>query len=245
MTQRFQLYLDLPEAGSGAGRAVLGVGAGVSDGGGLASGGGRRGGARTTGGPGGGGGGRSGAGREWPGLTDLEAVPVAERERLVAAIRARAGVFVAVGIASVTEIDTLNILRATHLAMARALAPIDGVVALALGGRAAGPGPALSASGDRARRPALPLDRRRLGGRQGAAGRAPQRARRRAPRRRLRPSQGRRHPRAPRRPRPAGSLSRAPPQFRPVVEAARAAAERDYQTEGWPDHQSQASRPTP
>jgi ribonuclease HII len=52
------------------------------------------------------------------GLDDSKQLTAEAREELAAAIR-RIGI-VAVGIASVEEIDTLNILRASHLAMRRA-----------------------------------------------------------------------------------------------------------------------------
>ena len=55
-----------------------------------------------------------------PGLDDSKALTAHKRERLYDVLRAVAEV--AVGTASVEEIDTLNILRASHLAMARAVA---------------------------------------------------------------------------------------------------------------------------
>lgn len=55
------------------------------------------------------------------GLRDSKLVPPARRERLAAVVRARA-LAVAVGAASVREIDRLNIRRASILAMRRALA---------------------------------------------------------------------------------------------------------------------------
>ncbi len=61
-----------------------------------------------------------------PGLNDSKRLSAAARDRLFDAIRAAAQV--GVGQASVTEIDTLNILRASHLAMTRALSalgPVD------------------------------------------------------------------------------------------------------------------------
>jgi ribonuclease HII len=61
-----------------------------------------------------------------PGLNDSKRLSAAARDRLFDAIRAAAQV--GVGQASVAEIDTLNILRASHLAMTRALtalAPVD------------------------------------------------------------------------------------------------------------------------
>lgn len=58
---------------------------------------------------------------EFAGLTDSKQLAEADRERYFDALRAVPGVRVAVGWASVAEIDALNILRATHLAMARAL----------------------------------------------------------------------------------------------------------------------------
>jgi ribonuclease HII len=61
-----------------------------------------------------------------PGLNDSKRLTAAARDRLFDAIRAAAQV--GVGQASVVEIDTLNILRASHLAMTRALValgPVD------------------------------------------------------------------------------------------------------------------------
>ncbi|TSE32306.1 Ribonuclease HII [Tepidimonas thermarum] len=55
------------------------------------------------------------------GVTDSKALSAARRERLYDAIRARA-LCVGVGVASVEEIDRLNILQATLLAMQRAVA---------------------------------------------------------------------------------------------------------------------------
>jgi ribonuclease HII len=61
-----------------------------------------------------------------PGLNDSKRLTAAARDRLFDAIRAAAQV--GVGQASVEEIDRLNILRASHLAMVRALealGPVD------------------------------------------------------------------------------------------------------------------------
>lgn len=60
-------------------------------------------------------------GRPIPGLTDSKALSPARREALEGEIMARAAAF-CVASASVAEIDTLNIRRATHLAMQRAVA---------------------------------------------------------------------------------------------------------------------------
>jgi ribonuclease HII len=65
-----------------------------------------------------------------PGVRDSKTVPLVERERLYPLILRRA-VAVGVGAASVEEIDRLNILRASHLAMRRALrrvSPFDHVL---------------------------------------------------------------------------------------------------------------------
>ena len=59
-------------------------------------------------------------------LTDSKALPEAAREELYEALVASPGVQWALGLASPQEIDRLNILRATHLAMARALAALPG-----------------------------------------------------------------------------------------------------------------------
>jgi ribonuclease HII len=54
------------------------------------------------------------------GLDDSKALDAAERERLAALVRARSVAW-GIGWASACEIDALNILQATHLAMRRAL----------------------------------------------------------------------------------------------------------------------------
>jgi ribonuclease HII len=55
-----------------------------------------------------------------PGVTDSKQLTALQREELVSAIRRRA-LCVGVGAASAAEVDRLNILRATHLAMERAV----------------------------------------------------------------------------------------------------------------------------
>lgn len=64
------------------------------------------------------------------GLADSKTLGVARRVALAAEIRARARF--AIGQASVDEIDRLNILQASHLAMRRALAALDPAPDLAL-----------------------------------------------------------------------------------------------------------------
>ncbi len=64
------------------------------------------------------------------GLSDSKALSAASRALLFAALRSCAEI--AVGIASVDEIDRLNILRASHVAMCRALAALTGPVCTAL-----------------------------------------------------------------------------------------------------------------
>lgn len=59
-----------------------------------------------------------------PGLNDSKQVPVSDRERLCEEILRRA-VGVGIGSASGREIDALNILEATRLAMARAVGALD------------------------------------------------------------------------------------------------------------------------
>lgn len=61
-------------------------------------------------------------GKDIRGLGDSKTLPFATREKLYARIRERC--HVGVGIASVEEIDALNILRATMLAMTRAVAAL-------------------------------------------------------------------------------------------------------------------------
>ena len=66
----------------------------------------------------------------WAGVNDSKKLPAARREALAATIRATPQCAWAVASASPAEIDRLNILRATHLAMRRA---VEQVIA-ALGG---------------------------------------------------------------------------------------------------------------
>jgi len=58
------------------------------------------------------------------GLTDSKQLTPAKREAFYAVLRSSSSVDVGVGTADVAEINRLNILRATHLAMARALADL-------------------------------------------------------------------------------------------------------------------------
>ncbi len=69
----------------------------------------------------------------WPeGLNDSKKLSRAERRRLYAEISGADGVSWAVGQASVEEVDRVNILQATFLAMARALAGVGVAVDMAL-----------------------------------------------------------------------------------------------------------------
>jgi ribonuclease HII len=61
-------------------------------------------------------------GKEIRGLGDSKALPATTRAKLAARIQARC--HIGIGLASVEEIDTLNILRATMLAMTRAVAAL-------------------------------------------------------------------------------------------------------------------------
>src|ERR1700694_6307981 len=63
--------------------------------------------------------------RKIPGVRDSKMLSRAERERLADLICAKA-VRVGIGAASAREIERLNILRATHLAMQRALERVGG-----------------------------------------------------------------------------------------------------------------------
>jgi ribonuclease HII len=65
------------------------------------------------------------------GLTDSKALTAKQREELADEIKARSLAW-AVASASVAEIDELNILRASHLAMQRAVAELDRVPAMVL-----------------------------------------------------------------------------------------------------------------
>ena len=55
------------------------------------------------------------------GLTDSKKLTEAARERFCSILRSLPGVRIGIGSASVAEIDSMNILRATHLAMRRAV----------------------------------------------------------------------------------------------------------------------------
>lgn len=67
----------------------------------------------------------SGLPRDLRGLNDSKQLTPEQRDGFYAALSARAEVCFAVGSASHGEIDELNILRATHAAMARALAQLN------------------------------------------------------------------------------------------------------------------------
>lgn len=66
------------------------------------------------------------------GLTDSKQLSAGSRNRFCATLRASSAVQVGVGMAEVDEIERINILRATHLAMARALGNIVPLPAFAL-----------------------------------------------------------------------------------------------------------------
>lgn len=61
------------------------------------------------------------AGFALDGLTDSKKVPAVRREKFFAFLTTQTSVVWSTGLAAVEEIDRLNILRATHLAMARAV----------------------------------------------------------------------------------------------------------------------------
>lgn len=65
-----------------------------------------------------------------PGMTDSKALGAAQRDRIFAQLQDVA--LIGVGHASVAEIDALNILNASHLAMARAVAALPCVPGFAL-----------------------------------------------------------------------------------------------------------------
>lgn len=69
---------------------------------------------------------------ELAGLTDSKKLSPARREHFFTLLRGRAEIVLGVGRAEVEEIDRLNILRATHLAMARALKALSVCPDLAL-----------------------------------------------------------------------------------------------------------------
>jgi len=66
------------------------------------------------------------------GLDDSKKLTRAKRAALFEALAASPAAVTGIGLASVEEIDTVNILQATHLAMARALEDLDTSVDLAL-----------------------------------------------------------------------------------------------------------------
>lgn len=72
------------------------------------------------------------AGHALDGLTDSKKLPAARRDFFFALLSACPRAQIGVGSASVDEISSLNILRATHLAMARALAQLSPLPDLAL-----------------------------------------------------------------------------------------------------------------
>ena len=100
------------------------------------------------------------------GLNDSKLLTAQRREALAAEIRLAA--CVGVGVASVAEIEAMNILQASFLAMRRAVAALAAPSGAGAGRRPhAAPGPPLPLpAGGRRRRP-RPLDRRRLDRRQG------------------------------------------------------------------------------
>ena len=62
---------------------------------------------------------------ELPGVFDSKQLSEAEREELFEALHALPGVQISVASASAAEIDQMNILRATHLAMRRAVSGLE------------------------------------------------------------------------------------------------------------------------
>lgn len=70
--------------------------------------------------------------RSLQGLTDSKQLPAKRRELFYALLVSNPGVEVGIGVASVAEIDALNILRATHLAMRRAIEQLTPLPDLAL-----------------------------------------------------------------------------------------------------------------
>ncbi len=65
--------------------------------------------------------------RRFEGLTDSKRLSAPRRERFLDLLLAEPGVEIGIGRAGVEEIDRLNILRATHLAMARAVRALAGL----------------------------------------------------------------------------------------------------------------------
>lgn len=65
-------------------------------------------------------------------LNDSKQLRAAQRERLFAALREHPALQIGVGVVTAAEIDRINILRATHMAMARALQVLEPLPELAL-----------------------------------------------------------------------------------------------------------------
>ena len=114
-----------------------------------------------------------GDGFDTDGIDDSKRLTALQREALAARIRAKARAFSRRASPIRREIDRLNILRATYLAMQRAIAGLsvapDLILVDALDGARAS---RVSQKGDRQGRRAQRLDRRRLGRGQGRARRA-------------------------------------------------------------------------
>ena len=112
------------------------------------------------------------------GLDDSKKLAPEAREEFFLILR-RSAVAIGVGAASVAEIDRINILRATLVAMCRAVAALRMTPAVALVDGNVPPPLAVRGRDRRRRRRALAVDRRRLDHRQGDA-RPPHAAARRA-----------------------------------------------------------------
>ena len=134
---------------------------------------------------------------------------------------ARGAIAWCVACADVAEIDALNILQATLLAMRRAVEGLARRAGRGAGRRQPVPAARLPGARDREGRPRRRRDLGRVDPRQDRARRAAGRARRAASRLRLRAQQGLRHARASRRARPARPVPRSHRRsFAPVAQTA-------------------------
>ena len=110
-----------------------------------------------------------GDGFDSTGVDDSKRLTAKQREELSARVREKAPAF-SVGVADPREIDRLNILRATHLAMVRAVQGLGVGPDVILVDALTVPGRGHAPAADREGRRAVGLDRGRLDRGQGACG---------------------------------------------------------------------------
>ena len=147
------------------------------------------------------------------GLRDSKALTATQREELAARIRERAFAW-ALGRAEVQEIDRINILRASLVAMRRAVDALAADVRLVYVDGNIAPAPCLPDGCGRRRRRQGAGDQRRVNRRQGGAGCRNAHRQPALPRLRLRAAQGLRHPFALGGAAPPWAVSSAPPLLR-------------------------------